>query len=190
MLTFKQFLLEMPILLQTRFRQPTFLTDVDSGFKKKGEIKGTKEKYDLYHKIHEPDTNYGKYYAVHRKSKEVHMEVSGEILHRGKLFQVGNLRATQNREKGMAKHFYNAILDRHDILSDNTHTPDSLHLYRDTLPSIKGVTIHKPTIKRTATGGRITAGEQLDPRDLNNYYGEKNTGHDTHFYVKKVRKKK
>jgi hypothetical protein len=176
MLTFKQFLLEMPSLLGVAFPQLSNITPWDKT-SRVGRIDGTKTKYELHRADVDKKDNYIRYYAVHPKTKKVHMEVSGMVDNNNN-FHVGMLNSVKEREPGMAKHFYSAILNHHNMVSDDAHSEQSHHLYTTKLPYLKGVQFHQVAVKN----GKIGPGKPIHPADVPQYYGTKEK-----FYIRKRR---
>lgn len=164
MLTFKQFLVEMPVVLNANPKKLPHAPHEDKYAEKLGTIRGTKTKYELHKRVY-GDDGYTKFFAVHPQTREVHMDVSGYI--NNNVFRVNTLSSTEKREPDMAKHFYKAILKHHDMVSDNMHSSASQKLYTKKLPAV-GVKFHKP--KMTTTGG-VVPGDHIPPEEIPNHYG-------------------
>lgn len=185
-LSFKQFLKEAP-----SYGDPNLVTRepitryVPATAIKLGTIRGTKTGYHLYRERTKSSTNF---YCVHPKTDEVHIRVSGaDDPSLPNTWHENVLKATNtpDKEKNIGHHFYNAILNHTNIVSDFVHTPATQKVYKN-LTKMKGITARKFSINNKIE-------DKIHPNDMHNMYppDEQNVlhfGNHTRIHLSKKKK--
>lgn len=178
MISFKQFLLEMPYLFDKhkhehngpkyRLKMPDDRQSLHGVADFDGPLKSNKN-YHVY--LHKGKTQkyVGKtdksYHLIHAKTGESHMNVYGHHDTNTGMFHIINTVGIKGKEKGAAEGLYRHILNDHKgIVSDTSHTEGSKSLYKKF--------VHDPTLKVVAhpihddTG----PGEEVTPDNFESHY--------------------
>jgi hypothetical protein len=165
MLTFKQFLMEMPYFAAAVPKKPTRHWKLPAGSKK---FKDVGDDYELH--VHPQEKGYS---LVHKKTKQVHMLTKGVTIGPNKDMYGINYTQRQHPTPGITGHdFYKHILDHKPIVSDNSHSPGAKHLWTK-LAGDKDLEVIHMTKRR----------EKVTPKNIDDFYGS-----DSAFAVRKKSK--